>query len=80
MTNLEMWASDGFCELMENGLLYFSELRRIHDFEDIFYFIEEHDFFGAVDFWPVSEKAENNLFAILATTRCSRHPYTHLFR
>ena len=80
MTNLEMWASDRFGELMENGLLYFCEFRGIHDFEDIFYFVEEHHFFGAIDLWPVSEKAENNLFAILATIQCSRHLDNHLFR
>ena len=71
MTNLEMWARDRFGELMENGLLYFCKLCRIHYFEDVFYLVEEHDFFGAIDLWPVSEKTENNLFAILVTTRRS---------
>lgn len=58
---LEVRARDGFCELLEQRLLNLGELGGIHDFEDILDFVEEHDFFGAVDLGPISEKAEHNL-------------------
>ena len=54
LSDLEMRASDGFCELIEKRLLHFGKLSWIHDFEYVFNFIEKHDFFRAVDFRPVA--------------------------
>ena len=52
---LEMWAGDRFSQLVEKWLLDLGKFVRIHNFEDIFDFVEEHDFLGAVDFRPIAK-------------------------
>lgn len=51
---LEMWACDRLCELIEQRLLNLGKLCGVHDLENIFHFIQEHDLFSTVDFRPVS--------------------------
>lgn len=51
---LEMWASNRFRKLIEQRLLDFCELRRVHNLENILYLIQEHDFFCAIDLRPIS--------------------------
>jgi hypothetical protein len=55
-------ASHRLGELAEKWLLDLGKFGRIHDLENILHFVEEHDLFGAVDLWPVAQKAENHLF------------------
>jgi hypothetical protein len=47
--------------LVEQGLLDLCKFGRIHDFENVFHFVQEHDLFGTVDLRPVSEQAQNDL-------------------
>lgn len=61
MTYLEMRACDGFGELVEQGFLHLCKLCRIHDLEDVFYFVQEHDFLGAVHLGPISQETEDHL-------------------
>lgn len=53
--NLEMRACNGLGELMEQGLLDFGKLGGIHNFENVFYFIQEHDFLGAINLRPIAQ-------------------------
>jgi hypothetical protein len=48
-----MWTGNRLGQLIEQRLLDLGEFRRIHHLEDVFDFVQEHDFLGAVDFWPV---------------------------
>ena len=50
---LKMWTCDRFSELMEQRDLNLEKLRRLHDFENIFNFIDKHDFLGTIDLWPI---------------------------
>ena len=59
--DLEVRTCYRFCELVEERLLDFGELCRIHHFEDILDFIKKHDFFGAIDLGPVSKEAKDDL-------------------
>ena len=52
---LEMWTSNRFCQLVEKRLLNFCKFAWIHDFKDVFYFVEKHDLFGTIDFRPISK-------------------------
>jgi len=53
--NLEVRACNRLGQLVEEGLLDFGELGWIHDLEDIFNFVEEHDLLCAVDFGPIAQ-------------------------
>lgn len=57
-----MRAGYRFGQLVEQRFLHLCELRWIHDLEDVFYFIQEHDLFGAVHLGPVAKKTKDNLF------------------
>jgi len=46
---------------MEQGDLNFEEFRGLHDFENIFDFVDEHHFLGTIDFRPVFEQAADDL-------------------
>jgi hypothetical protein len=59
--DLKMWAGHGFGQLMEERFLNLGKLGRVHDLENILDFVEKHDFLGAIDLGPVSQKAKNNL-------------------
>ena len=50
---LKMWASNGFRKLIEQRLLDFCKLRRVHNLENILYLIQEHDFFCTIDLRPI---------------------------
>lgn len=54
-TDLEVRTGYRSRELTEESVLHFGKLGGVHDFEDVFYLVQEHDLFGTVDFWPVSE-------------------------
>jgi hypothetical protein len=54
--DLEMRTRNRFGELIEEWLLDLGKLLWVHDFENIFDFIQEHDFLGAVGFGPVSQQ------------------------
>ena len=56
-----MRAGHRFGQLIEQRLLDFSKLVWIHDLEDVFNFIKEHDFLGAVDFRPISKETQHDL-------------------
>ena len=56
-----MRAGDRFCKLIKQGFLHLGELRGVHDFEDVFDLVEEHDLFRAVNFGPVTQQTENHL-------------------
>lgn len=64
-----MRTSNRLCQLVEERLLDLCKLGRIHDLKDVFDFIQEHDFLGAVDFGPVPQQTENDL-EILVITLC----------
>lgn len=64
-----MRASDGLGELVEERFLNLGKLGGVHDFKNVFYFIQEHDFFGAIDLGPISEEAQNNLANVRIDTR-----------
>lgn len=53
-TYLEMWACNRLGQLLEQGLLDFSKLGRIHDLENILHFVEVHHLFCAVNLGPVA--------------------------
>ena len=57
-----MWTCDRLRELIEEWLLNLGKLCGIHDFEDIFHFVKEHNLFRTVDFRPVSQQPKNDLF------------------
>jgi hypothetical protein len=67
--NLEMGTCDRLCQLVEQRLLDLGKLSRVHDFEDVFNLVEEHDLFGAVDLGPVPQETEHNLHTVLAALR-----------
>ena len=77
--NLEVRAGDRLRELVEERLLDFSKFGRIHDFEDVFHLVEEHDFFCAVDFGPISEKTENHLLNVRTRFGNRLVKVSHLF-
>lgn len=58
---LEVRACDRLSELIEEWLLYFSELGRIHYFKDVLDLVEEHHLFGTVDLGPVAQQTKHNL-------------------
>ena len=57
-----MWACDRLRELIEQRLLNLGKFCGIHDFEDVFHFVKEHNFFSTVDFRPVSQQPQHDLF------------------
>ena len=59
--NLKVWACNRFSKLVEQWLLNLGKLARIHHFKDVFNFIEEHDFFGAIDLGPIPEQTKHDL-------------------
>lgn len=61
-SDLEVGAGNRFGELMEERLLNLGELGWVHDLENVFNLIEEHNLFGTVDFGPVTQQTENHLF------------------
>ena len=90
MAYLEMWTSYRFSELVKYRFLNLCKFRGVHDFEDIFNFVEEHDFLRTIDFWPVSEESKDNLFMDSVTTQYARransplrsrqHPFLKIVR
>ena len=60
-TNLKVRTGHGLCELIEERLLHLGELARIHDFEDVFHLVEEHDLLRTVHLGPVAEQTNNHL-------------------
>lgn len=48
-------------ELNEQRLHDFLELLRLHNVEDFFKLVQEHDLLGTVHFRPISEQALDNL-------------------
>lgn len=59
--HLEMRAGNRLGKLMEKRLLNFGELGGIHDFKNIFHFVQKHDLLGAVNLGPVAQQSEDNL-------------------
>lgn len=53
--DLEMRACNGLGKLMEEWFLNLGKLCWVHDLKDILNFVQEHDFFCAVDLRPVSQ-------------------------
>lgn len=49
-----MRTGNRFRQLVEEWFLNLCEFCRVHDFEDVFDLVQEHDFLGTIDFWPVS--------------------------
>ena len=60
-TYLEVWTGDRLGQLLEKSCLYFCKFRRIHDFEDVFYLIQEHNLLGAIGLGPVLQETIDNL-------------------
>lgn len=56
-----MGTSDRFRQLIEKRLLDLGKFCGVHDFKYIFDFIQKHDLFRAIYFWPVAEKPKDNL-------------------
>lgn len=54
------------------------KLCRVHDFEDVFNFVQEHDFLRAVDFGPVPEKPQDDLETSVTCTNKNSN-ITYLF-
>lgn len=61
LCDLKVGACHRFRQLMEQRLLDLGELRWVHDLENVFHLIEEHDLFGAVDLGPVPEETKHDL-------------------
>lgn len=90
ITYLEMWTGYRFCELVKYRFLNLCEFRRIHDFEDVFNFVQEHDFLCTIDFWPISEEPKDHLFMVSVTIKYARkdnsplqsgqHPFLEIVR
>lgn len=59
--HLEVRAGNRLGKLVEQRLLNLGELCGIHDFKNVFHFVQEHDLFGAVDLGPVAQQSEDNL-------------------
>lgn len=53
-------------QLIEQRFLDFSKLAGIHHLEDIFHFVEVHNFLGAVGLGPEAQQAEDNLGLIFS--------------
>ena len=70
--DLEVRAGYRFGELMEKRLLYLGKLGRVHDLKDVFNFVKEHNFFGAIHLGPVAKEAEHNLIIVSAGARLLR--------
>jgi len=68
-TYLEMRACNRFGELIKQRLLDLCKFGRVHDFENVLYFVEEHDFLGAVHLWPIAQKAQNDLQSLAHVKR-----------
>jgi len=75
--NLEVRTGDRLGQLVEKRLLHLCEFGRIHDLENILYFIQEHDLFGAVHFWPITQKTEHHLYQLARAIKCDE--WTYLF-
>lgn len=58
--HLEVWASHRLGELAEQGLLDLCKFGRVHDFENVFNLVQEHDFLGAVDLGPVAQETKHD--------------------
>lgn len=56
-----MWTCDRLRQLIEQRLLHLCELAWIHDFENVFDLVKEHDLFGTIHLGPVSQQAKDNL-------------------
>lgn len=65
-----MGARNRFGKLREQRFSNFGKFRRVHHLEDIFNFVEEHDFFRTVGLGPVPEQTKNNL-----NHRCQLQPH-----
>jgi hypothetical protein len=59
--DLKVRTGDTFGELVEERDLDLVEFRRLHDFKDVFDFIDKHDLLGTVDFGPVFQKSTDDL-------------------
>ena len=59
--NLEMRTCHTFRQLVKERDLDFVEFGSFHDFENIFDFVDEHDFLWAVDLRPVFQEAADYL-------------------
>ena len=61
VTHLEVGTCYRLSQLIEQRLLHFRELIRVHNLEDVFHFIQKHDFLCAVYLGPISKQTEHNL-------------------
>lgn len=61
LSDLEVRAGNRFSELVEQWLLNLGKFRRVHDLENVFHLIEEHDFLGAINLGPVTQQSKNHL-------------------
>ena len=61
MKYLEVGTGNRFCELVKQRLLDLCKFGWIHDFKNVFYFIQKHDFLCAVHLRPISKQTEDNL-------------------
>lgn len=53
-TNLKVGTGDGSSELAKQRLLHLDKLCGIHDFEYVLDLVQEHNFLGTVDLWPIT--------------------------
>jgi hypothetical protein len=59
--HLEMVAADTSSQSSEERDHKICKGRRVGDVEDFFYFVQEHDFFGAVHLGPVPEQEQHHI-------------------
>lgn len=52
-------------QLIKQRFLYLGKLCRVHDLKNVFYLIEEHDFFRTVDLRPISEETQYHLILLV---------------
>ena len=57
-----MLAVDTPRQLLEQGFHDLLELLRFHDVQDLFDLVEEHDFLGRVDLWPIPQQTHHDFF------------------
>jgi hypothetical protein len=61
LSDLKVRTCDAFGELVEERDLDLVKFGRLHDFKDVFNFIDKHDFLGTVDFGPVFQESADDL-------------------
>ena len=62
MTHLEMLRVDAASNLCKQRLHDLLELLRVDHVQDLLDLVEEHDFLGRVDLWPIPQQTHHDFF------------------